>query len=154
MGTTIIGNKREKQPEKKKERAKDASLTPLANKFLDANPELHGKEYPIYSGGLTQKGFLLLKCKEFSVLMPGATEIATTILDDILPALANKQANQMVAVLNRGNRFGADIGTNDESKVWYIYNQKEETFYTTKEKPTKEEKEEKKLSLEDFGITT
>lgn len=155
MATKLIGGQ-SPTPEKKKRtpRASDAAMKPLAKVFLDSNPELDGKEYPIYSGRVTQKGFLLLDCREFTVLFPAGIEVATTLLDDILPKLNNKKANQLVAVLMRGNRFGAVIGTSDESQVYYCFDSEEETFFTTTEKPAKNGKTEKKLSLEDFGTLT
>ena len=154
MVTKIIGTPAVKKETKKKTRASDSAMKPLAKMFLDQNPELQDKEYPIFSGGLTPKGFLLLRCKDFSVLMPGGHETALIILDEILPALNGKKANRMVAVLNKANRFGADIGTDDSEQVYYSYDDEQETFFTSKEKPTKQEVKEKKLSLKDFGITT
>lgn len=154
MATKIIGSTQTEKKKVKKQRATDVAMKPLANKFLDNNPELNGTEYPIFSGRLTEKGFLLLQCKEFSVLMPGGTEVATTILDEILPELNGKKANRMVAILNRGNRFGADIGVTDSEQIYYVYDEGEETFFLTETKPTKESKKGKKLSLSDFGTPT
>lgn len=154
MATKIIGTRQTEQKKTKKQRATDSAMKPLANKFLDNNPELNGTEYPIYSGRLTEKGFLLLQCKEFSVLMPGGTEVATSILDEILPELNGKKANRMVAILNKGNRFGADIGVTDSEQLYYVYDDEQETFFLTETKPTKETTRGKKLSLSDFGTPT
>lgn len=129
-------------------------MKPLAKAYLEENESANGKAFRVYSGGLTQKGFLLLDCKEFAVLMPGGTEVAQILLDDILPKLNGKKANKLVAILNRANRFGADLGTDDSDKLYYVYNEEEETFFTSIEKPSKEETSTKKLSLDDFGITT
>jgi hypothetical protein len=154
MATKVIGGQEPIKPKSKRLRANDATLKPLAKVYVDSHPEKDGQEYPIYSGKVTQKGFLLLDCGSFTVLFPAGIEIATTLLDDILPALNNKKGNQLVAILNRANRFGAVIGTSDESQIYYCFDAEEEVFFTSKEKPSKSNAETKKLTLEDFGTLT
>ena len=154
MPTKIIGGQSPTPPKGKKTRAKDVQMKPLAKAYLTENPTLAGKEYPIFSGKVTPKGFLLLNCSEFTVLLPAGIEVATTLLDDILPRLHGKKANQLVAVLDADNRFGALIGTTDDKKIYYSFDADEESFMTSEEAITKEKKQPKKLSLDDFGIDT
>lgn len=129
-------------------------MKPLANQYVKDNMGENGKEFLILSGKLTEKGFLLMQCKEFAILLPGGTEVATTILDDILPQLNQKKANRLVAILNVSNRFGADIGVTDEHQAYYVVDIEEETFFLSEEKPSKGKEKPKKLSIDQFNIAT
>lgn len=154
MATKIIGKTPENTPRGKKTRAKDSQMKPLANQYVKENMNENGKEYLITSGKLTEKGFLLMQCKEFAILLPGGTEVATTLLDDILPSLSNKKANRLVAILNASNRFGADIGVTDEHQAYYCVDTEEETFFLSETKPSVSKEKPKKLSIDQFGIAT
>lgn len=154
MAVKVIGNSAQTEAKRKRNRATSSEMKPLAKEYIDKNPTEEGVAYPIYSGKVTAKGFLLMECEKFAVLFPAGIEIASVLLDDILPKLNNKKGNQLVAILSRANRFGADIGTEDSIQVYYCFNEAEETFFTSKEKPSKSKFSEKKLSLQDFGTLT
>lgn len=154
MATKLIGTPARKQIKKDRRRATDKEMTPLAGKYLELNPEQEGKEFRIYAGNVTPKGFLLLKCEEFSVMFPAGIELGNILLDEILPALDGKKGNILVAVLNSDNRFGADIGASDIEQVYYKYNAEEESFRTSSEQIKKKETVKKTLSIDDFGIST
>lgn len=154
MATKIIGKPTESVTRTKKTRAKDAQMKPLANAYVKEHMDKNGTEHLIMSGKLTEKGFLLMQCKDFAILLPGGTEVATTILDDILPNLNQKKANRLVAVLNASNRFGADIGVTDDHQAYYCVDTEEETFFLSETKPAVSKEKPKKLSLEQFNIAT
>lgn len=154
MAVKVIGQAAKEVKKAKTTRAKDAQMKPLANQYVKEDMSLNGSEHLIMSGKLTPKGFLLLQCKDFAVLLPGGTEIATTILDDILPNLSGKKADRLVAILNANNRFGADIGVTDEQQSYYVFDEEEESFFLSESKPAKSAEKPKKLSLSSFNIAT
>lgn len=154
MATKILGKGEEPKPKGRKTRAKDAQMKPLANQYIKDHMDENGSEHFILSGKLTEKGYLLLQCKDFAILLPGGTEVATTLLDDILPNLQNKLANRLVAVLSSSNRFGANIGITDTEQAYYCVDLEEETFFLSTTKPSQEKTKPKKLSLDQFGIVT
>ena len=139
----------------KKVRAKDSGMKPLAKYYLDENPDQEGKSFFVFQARVTPKGFLLLICKEFSLMYPAGMEEASTMLDEIFPKLHGKQGNRLVVILSRQNRFGGIVGTDDEHKCYYSYDEENEVLLTSSEPIKKEEnKEQKKLSLDDFGTLT
>lgn len=140
---------------KKKVRAKDSGMKPLAKHYVQDNPNEEGKHYFIFRAMLTPKGFLLLMAKDFTLMYPAGMEEATKLLDDIFPKLHGKKANRLVAVLDNTNRFGAYLATDDEHQCYYSFDSVEEVLITSTEPIVNEGKTEKKgLDISDFGIPT
>ena len=154
MAIKRISNEPKSEQKTKRVRAKASEMKLLAKAYVDANPELDGKDYFVFSGKVTEKGFLLLQCKDFCVLCPAGTEEASNLLDNILPNLNGKKGYRLVAVLNRLNRFGAYLAINDEHSCYYAYDSTEETFITSTEPVKKSAEKVKAMTLEDFGTLT
>lgn len=155
MAVKAVFNSDSGKNKKKKERAKDSGMKPLAKYYLDDHPDEEGKSFFVFQARLTPKGFLLLICKDFTLMYPGGMTEASTLLDDIFPKLHGKEANRLCCVLSKANRFGAYLATDDEHKCFYSYDAEEEILLTSKE-PIQQEKKQAQsgLTLKDFGIDT
>lgn len=149
-------NAKNSEPTKtKKVRAKDSGMKPLAKYYLDECPDKEGDSFFVFQARVTPKGFLLLICKDFTLMYPAGMEEASHILDNIFPKLHGKKANRLVVVLSKANRFGGYLATDDEHQCYYSYDDDEEVLLTSSEPIVKEEKKEtKKLTMKDFGIDT
>lgn len=148
---------KQEEPKKKGKtpRAKDSSMKPLAKYFLDEHPEQEGTSHFVFQARMTPKGFLLLMCKDFSLMYPGGMSEASQLLDEIFPALNGKEGNRLCVVLYKGNKFGGYLATDDEHKCFYSYDEDKEVLLTSKEPIVNEHKKEgKTLTLGDFGIST
>lgn len=144
-----------KKGTKKIERAKDSGMKPLAKYFLEENKALEGESFFVFQARLTPKGFLLLICKDFSLMYPAGMSEASHMLDNIFPNLHGKKANRLCVVLSSSNRFGGYLATDDAHQCYYSYDSQEEVLLTSKEPiVAKGEEGKKTLSLEDFGIDT
>ncbi len=155
MAVKALVGKPSEPSKSKKVRAKDSGMKPLAKYFLDEYPEKEGSSFFVFQARVTPKGFLLLICKDFSLMYPAGMEGASYLLDSIFPQLHGKKANRLVVILAKGNRFGGYVGTDDEHQCFYSYDATEEVLVTSSEPIVKEEKtEEKKLTIQDFGIVT
>jgi len=139
----------------KKARAKDSGMKPLAKYYLDENPHEEGKSYFCFQARVTPKGFLLLICKDFTLMFPAGMTEASTLLDDIFPKLHGQKANRLCVVLSTKNRFGGYLATDDEHQCFYHYDSELEVLLTSSEPiSNKEEPEKKSLTLADFNICT
>lgn len=139
----------------KKVRAKDSGMKPLAKYYLDENPNEEGKSFFCFQARVTPKGFLLLICKDFTLMFPAGMTEASTLLDDIFPKLHRQKANRLCVVLSSKNRFGGYLATDDEHQCYYHYDAELEILMTSSEPITnKEEAEKKTLTLADFNICT
>lgn len=139
----------------KKERAKDSGMKPLAKYYLESNPDKEGESSFVHQARVTPKGYLLLICKDYTLLLPAGITEASTLLDDIFPKLHGKEGNRLCCVLSKSNRFGAYLATDDEHKCFYSFDAEEEILLTSKEPIENEKKNSSSLlSLEDFGIAT
>jgi len=156
MAVKAIFQKDENPKGKKKTtRAKDSSMKPLAKVYLEQNPKAEGESFFCFQARVTPKGFLLLVCKDFSLLMPAGLEEASVLLDTIFPGLNGKKGNRLCITLSSSSRFGGYVSTDDEHQCFYHYDEENEILMTSSEpiRP-KEEETKKPLSLADFGITT
>jgi hypothetical protein len=143
------------QKKQKKVRAKDSGMKPLAKHFLDEHSEKEGSSHFVFQARVTPKGFLLILCKEFTLMYPAGMEEASTLLDEIFPKLHGKKGYRLVVILSKSNRFGGFLGTDDEHSCYYSYDESEEVLITSTEPiTTTKGASTKKLSLEDFGTLT
>lgn len=155
MAVKAVFKQEEPKKKKKVERAKDSGMKPLAKYYLDENQDKEGTSHFVFQARLTPKGFLLIICKDFTLMYPGGLEEASTLLDEIFPKLHGKKGNRLCVVLSRSNRFGGFLATDDEHQCYYDYDEEAEVLLTSKEPIVKSVGEDKKkLSLEDFGTLT
>lgn len=137
----------------KKQRAKDSGMKPLAKQYITENPDKEGSSHFVFQARLTPKGFLMLMCKEFTLMFPGGMTEASTLLDTIFPGLHGKKGNRLVVVLTSSNRFGGYLATDDEHQCYYSFDPEEEILITATEPITEtQEKKQGTLTLDDFGI--
>lgn len=148
---------KDESPKKKKkvERAKDSSMKPLAKYYLDDYPDKEGTSHFVFQARMTQKGYLLLMCKEFTLMYPAALPEASQLLDEIFPKLHGKKANRLCVVLSKLNRFGGYLAADDEHQCYYGFDEEEEILITSMEAITNEQqKKPGNLTIQDFDITT
>jgi hypothetical protein len=123
-------------------------MKPLIRTFRKDNPECEGAEYPCLGGRLTTNGWFLLECKEFVVMMPGASKQAKFLFEEIFPGLSGLEKKQLLLVPDKADKYGAYIAVDDEVKTTYHWNPEEYILTIGAKKPPGEDK--KQLSLADF----
>lgn len=139
-----------KEPEKKGKRvlAVEVDMKPLARDYIKTHPESVAMAFPVIAGRLTTNGWFLIECLEFVFMIPGGGKDAMNLFEKIFPGLHNKQAKQLVAVLDPKDKFKAYLGLSDTELCWYHWDDDDYVLSVGKEK--KQMTVQSQLSLEDF----
>lgn len=108
------------EPEKsKKAQRGETDEKPLIREFIKRTGIADGTAYPVEKAKLTMNGWLLIETTEWVGFINGKAAVSLALVDDIAPNLHNQEANCLVAVISKKNKFGFVLGLDDEQKRWY-----------------------------------
>lgn len=108
------------EPEKAKKASKGTDEEkPLIREFLKRTETPDGTAFPVQKAKLTMNGWLLIETDSWVGFINGKATVSLALIDDIAPNLHNQQANCLVAVVSKKNKFGFVLGLDDEQKRWY-----------------------------------
>lgn len=92
---------------------------PVIREFIKRTGESDGTAYPVIKAKLTMNGWLLIETEEWVGFINGKASVAIALMQHIAPNLHNLEANRLVAVISKKNKFGFVLGIDDTSKLWY-----------------------------------
>lgn len=92
---------------------------PLIREYLKRTDTTDGVAFPVQKAKLTMNGWLLIETNEWVGFINGKAAVSIALIDEIAPNLHNKEANCLVAVVSKKNKFGFVLGLDDEQKRWY-----------------------------------
>lgn len=107
--------------ESKKSSRGEQEDKPVIREFIKRTGVSDGTAYPVIKAKLTMNGWLLIETTEWVGFINGKATVAITLLSEIAPSLHNQEANMLVAVISKKNKFGFVLGIDDESKRWYTW---------------------------------
>jgi hypothetical protein len=108
------------EPEKAKKATRQAEEEkPLIREFLKRTSTVDGVAFPVCKAKLTMNGWLLIETEEWVGFINGKAAVALALIDEIAPNLHNQEANSLVAVVSKKNKFGFVLGLDDSQKRWY-----------------------------------
>lgn len=92
---------------------------PLIREYLKRTETPDGTPFPVQKAKLTMNGWLLIETDSWVGFINGKATVSLALIDDIAPNLHNQQANCLMAVVSKKNKFGFVLGLDDEQKRWY-----------------------------------
>lgn len=107
--------------ESKKSSRGEQEDKPVIREFIKRTGEADGTAYPVIKAKLTMNGWLLIETEEWVGFINGKAAVALALINEIAPSLHNQQANMLVAVISKKNKFGFVLGIDDEAKRWYTW---------------------------------
>lgn len=143
-------------PKAKDDLGTDAAvMKPLVSKYARKNPEIYNEVHLVISGKISSSGdWCVLETEDYTVLMSMKTSAMKELFENILPALANKQAYALVIQPTKKAKCGAIVAVDDEQKQWYSYDAEDESFETSSTDPKKDKKKSSGLNLSMFLDTS
>jgi len=109
---------------------------PLVRDYGKEVPEIYGAYHKVISGSVSKSRlWCMIHTEEYVVLIKSSSSAMQELFNSILPALSGKYANALVAEPVKKNKYGACIGVDDETKVWYIFDPDALTFETSDVEP-------------------
>lgn len=108
------------EPEKAKKASRSAEEEkPIIREFIKRTGATDGTPFPVIKAKLTQNNWLLIETDSWVGFINGKATVSLALIDDIAPNLHNQQANCLVAVISKKNKFGFVLGLDDAEKRWY-----------------------------------
>lgn len=139
------------EPEKAKKGTRQAEEEkPIIREFLKRTNTADGVAFPVQKAKLTQNGWLLIETDEWIGFINGKAAVSLALIDEIAPNLHNQQANCLVAVVSKKNKFGFVLGIDDEQKRWYCWDSEAVCLTSTEEQDQSFLLPSGILNLEDF----
>jgi hypothetical protein len=110
------------EPEKAKKASRGSDEEkPLIREFIKRTETADGTAFAVQKAKLTMNGWLLIETDSWVGFINGKATVSLALIDDIAPNLHNQQANCLVAVISKKNKFGFVLGLDDEQKRWYTW---------------------------------
>lgn len=139
------------EPEKAKKASKSTDEEkPLIREFLKRTETPDGTAFPVQKAKLTMNGWLLIETDSWVGFINGKATVSLALIDDIAPNLHNQQANCLVAVVSKKNKFGFVLGLDDEQKRWYHWDSEAVCLTISEEQDQSFLLPSGTLTLEDF----
>ena len=139
------------EPEKsKKAQRGEADEKPIIREFIKRTGVTDGTAYPVEKAKLTMNGWLLIETTEWVGFINGKAAVSLALIDEIAPNLHNQEANCLVAVISKKNKFGFILGLDDEQKRWYHWDSDAVTLTISEEQDQSFLLPSGILTLEDF----
>lgn len=123
---------------------------PLIREFLKKTQTVDGTAFPVQKAKLTMNGWLLIETDEWVGFINGKAAVSLALIDDIAPNLHNQEANCLVAVVSKKNKFGFVLGLDDEQKRWYHWDAETNCLTISEEQDQSFLLPSGTLTLEDF----
>lgn len=152
MAITVLSNQETKKPKSKANKATRQKEKPNIREFVKECPDSFGVGYPVLKGRVTESGWLIIETTDWIGFIHAGSSVAENLIDEILPGLNGTRANGLVAIPNKGNKYGFVLGVDDELLKWYVFDADEESF-TLSEHQDKSEGKQQPLTLNMFTAT-
>lgn len=108
------------EPEKSKKTTKEPEdEKPLVREFIRLKEIPDGTSFPVQKVKLTQNGWLLVETTMWVGFISGKATVSLALINDIAPNLHNQEANCLMAVISKKNKWGFVLGLDDDYKRWY-----------------------------------
>jgi hypothetical protein len=122
------------EPEKSKKSERNADdEKPIIREYIKRNNCSDAETFIVEKVKLTMNGWLLVETTEWVGFINGKAAVALALINDIAPNLHNKQANALVALIAKKNKFGFVLATDDAQKLWYCWDAENFTLTASEE---------------------
>lgn len=148
MTIKSLPGQEQKEPKKSSREAEQDK--PLIREFLKKTDTPDGTAFPVQKAKLTMNGWLLIETDNWVGFINGKAAVSLALIDDIAPNLHNQQANCLVAVISKKNKFGFVLGLDDEQKRWYHWDSETVCLTISEEQDQSFLLPSGTLTLEDF----
>lgn len=136
--------------ESKKAQRGESDEKPIIREFIKQTSATDGLAFPVQKAKLTMNGWLLIETTEWVGFINGKAAVSLALINEIAPNLHNQQANCLVAVISKKNKFGFVLGLDDAEKRWYHWDSEAVCLTISEEQDQSFLLPSGTLTLEDF----
>lgn len=126
---------------------------PKVQDFYRDNATKDGEKFVVEKVKKTENGWIVVETDEWVGFIRSNSTLGDYMMNVLAPSLHNKQGNQLVALAAKKAKNKFVLGLDDETRVWYHFDNETNLLTTSEEKEEAFLASDGLLSLEDFKLT-